>query len=215
MDYKSFACRRSRLLRLSNLCGMVRQRRTRRRPIGSKAAGTHCRGRDPFRRRGRPGHVSPPLASGGGAAHRHGFHDDHGKTLGEAREQLPEKPPTPAVVVPAKPLDSRFVLFGIVIKGDRKEALVSNLDRRTATEKESIWVTVGDKIGNLNVSEIHSAQIILTQGGSTYTVHLSDQNHSQRRPSMPKKIQRSETGTINITQPKVKNSAGNGSKISS
>jgi len=133
----------------------------------------------------------------------------------DRREQLPEKPSTPADVVPAKPLDSRFVLFGIVIKGDRKEALVSNLDRRTATEKESIWVTVGDKIGNLNVSEIHSAQIILTQGGSTYTVHMSDQNHSQRRPSMPKKIQRSETGTINITQPKVKNSAGNGSKISS
>jgi hypothetical protein len=133
----------------------------------------------------------------------------------DRREQLPEKPSTPAVAVPAKPLDSRFVLFGIVIKGDRKEALVSNLDRRTATEKESIWVTVGDRIGNLNVSEIHSAQIILTQGGSTYTVHLSDQNHSQRRPSMPKKIQRSETGTINITQPKVKNSVGNGSKISS
>ena len=133
----------------------------------------------------------------------------------DRREKLPEKPPTPSVVIPAKPLDSRFVLFGIVIKGDQKEALVSNLDRKTATEKESIWVKVGDKIGTLNVSEIQSAQIILTQGGSTYTINLSDQNHSQRRPIMQKKIKRSETGTINITQPKVKNSAGNGSKISS
>jgi hypothetical protein len=133
----------------------------------------------------------------------------------DRREKLPEKPTTPTRVIPAKPLDSRFVLFGIVIKGDQKEALVSNLYRKKATEKEYIWVKVGDKIGTLNVSEIQSEQIILTQGGSTYTIRLSDKNYSQRRPVMRKKIKRSETDTINITQPKVKSPAAKRTKTSS
>lgn len=134
----------------------------------------------------------------------------------DRREKLPEKPPAPASVMPAKPLDSRFVLFGIVINGDQKEALVSNLERKSATEKEYVWVKVGDKIGTLDVSEIQSEQIILTQGASTYSVRLSDQNHAQRRPVMQKMTKQSETITINITQPpKVKTPAENASKTSS
>jgi hypothetical protein len=133
----------------------------------------------------------------------------------DRREKLAEKPPTPTRVIPAKPLDSRFALFGIVINGDQREALVSNLDRKKATEKDFIWVKVGDKIGTLNVSEIQSEQIILTQGGSTYSIRLSDRNHSHRRPVMRKKTKRSETDTINITQPKIKSPAGKRSKTSS
>jgi len=80
-----------------------------------------------------------------------------------------------------KPLDKRFVLFGIVINGSEKKALVANLDRKNATGKEYVWVKAGDKIGNLNVSEIQPEQIIITQGGNTYTIRLSDHNHPQKR----------------------------------
>ena len=133
----------------------------------------------------------------------------------DRREKLPEKSPTPARVIPAKPLDKRFVLFGIVINGRQKAALVSNLAKKSATEKASVWVKAGDKIGTLSVSEIQSEQIILNQGGHRHTVRLSHQNHFQKRPVTRKKIKRSETDAILVTQPKVKNTAAKRSQKSS
>jgi hypothetical protein len=125
----------------------------------------------------------------------------------DRREQLPEKSPNPLPGKPPKPLDSRFALFGIVIKGNEKTALVANLDNKTAAEKKYVWVKVGDKIGNLNVSEIQSEQILLTEGGRTYTVRLSDQSHQQKRSGVRKRKKPKGTGTKNITIPKIKSPA--------
>jgi hypothetical protein len=77
----------------------------------------------------------------------------------DRREKLPEKSPTPSPVKAAQPLDKRFALFGIVINGGEKKALVANLDKKSAKEKAYIWVKVGDKIGTLNVSEIHQRRV--------------------------------------------------------
>ena len=133
----------------------------------------------------------------------------------DRREKLPEKPPTPSRVIPAKPLDKRFALFGIVINGSEKKALVANLDKKTAKEKAYIWVKVGDKIGTLNVSEIQPEQIILTQGGSTYTIRLSDHNHPQKRAVGRKKKKPTGPSTTNIKKQKIKSPAAKGSKTSS
>ena len=133
----------------------------------------------------------------------------------DRREQLPETSPTPSPGKQPKSLDNRFALFGIVIKGNEKEALVSNLNKKAAGEKKYVWVKVGDKIGNLNVSEIQSEQILLTEGGRTYTIRLSDRNHPQKRSGVRKKIKRTGTGTKNITIPKVKSPAAKESKTSS
>ena len=133
----------------------------------------------------------------------------------DRREKLPEKSPTPSRVIPAKPLDSRFALFGIVINGSEKKALVANLDKKTAKEKAYIWVKAGDKIGNLNVSEIQPEQIIITQGASTYTIRLSDHNHPQKRAIRRKKKKPTGPSTTNIKKQKVKSPAAKGSKTSS
>ena len=133
----------------------------------------------------------------------------------DRREKLPEKSTTPARVIPAKPLDKRFALFGIVINGSEKKALVANLDKKDAKGKEYIWVKAGDKIGNLNVSKIQSEQIIITQGGSTYTIRLSDHNHPQKRVSGRKKKKPTEPSTTIIKKQKVKRPAAKGSKASS
>jgi hypothetical protein len=133
----------------------------------------------------------------------------------DRREQLPEKSPKPSPGKPPKPLDNRFALFGIVIKGGEKTALVANLDHKTAAEKKYVWVKVGDKIGNLNVSEIQSSQILLTEGGRTYTVRLSDQSHQQKRSGVRKRNKPKGAGTKNITIPKIKSPAAKRSKRSS
>jgi hypothetical protein len=133
----------------------------------------------------------------------------------DRREKLPEKAPTKAPVKAAQPLDKRFALFGIVIEGSEKKALVASLDNKSAREKPYIWVKIGDKMGNLNVSEIQPEQIIITRGGQTYTIRLSDHNPSQRRVSGRKKKKPTEPRTTIIKKQKVKDSAARGSKTSS
>jgi translation initiation factor IF-1 len=133
----------------------------------------------------------------------------------DRREKLPEKSQTPAPVKAVQPLDKRFALFGIVINGSEKKALVANLDKKSAKGKAYIWVKAGDKIGNLNVSEIQPEQIIITQGGRTYTVRLSDHNQSQKRVRGRKKKKPNEPTTTIIKKQKVKRPAAKGSKESS
>jgi len=132
----------------------------------------------------------------------------------DRREKSPEKSPK-APVKAAQPLDKRFALFGIVINGGEKKALVANLDKKGAKGKAYIWVKVGDKIGNLNVSEIQPEQIIITQGGRTYTIRLSDPNQSQKRVRGRKKKKPNEPTTTIIKKQKVKRPAAKGSKASS
>jgi len=130
----------------------------------------------------------------------------------DRREKLPEKSPPPAPVVPLRSLDNRFALFGIVIDGDEKKALILNLNKKSAAEKEYIWLKVGDKIGNLNVSEIQPDQIVLTERGNTYIIRLSDQDHPQKRSVMRKAINRTGTDTKTIKQPEVISPAAKGTK---
>jgi type II secretory pathway component PulC len=133
----------------------------------------------------------------------------------DRREELPETSPAPSVVQPSKPLDSRFALFGIVIEGNEKKALVSNLNKKTPMEKEYIWVKVGDKIGNLNISEIGPQQVTVTEGGSSHTVRLSDQSYPQKRSGVRTSTRRTRSGTIEIKKSKVKNPEAKGSNTSS
>lgn len=114
-----------------------------------------------------------------------------------------EKSPTPAPVKAAQSLDSRFALFGIVVNGSEKKALVLNLNKKDAKEEEYIWVKVGDKMGNLSVSEIQPHHIIITQGGSSYTIRLSDHNRSQKRAIWKRKKKPNEPKTTIIKKQKV------------
>ena len=140
-----------------------------------------------------------------------------GKNLfsSDRREKLPETSPAPSPAKPAKPLDRRFALFGIVINNNEKKALISNLDKKNASEKKVVWVKVGDKIGDLSVTEIKSGQITLTQGASTHTVRLSDQTSSQRRSKGRKVKKRTGTAPKNIKKTKINGTGAKGSKPSS
>ena len=133
----------------------------------------------------------------------------------DRREKLPEKSPPPKIAKPLKSLGIRFALFGIVINGDEKKALISNFDKKNATDKEYIWLKVGDKIGTLNVSEIQADQIIITERGNTYIIRLSDQEHPQKRSVTRKNIQRSRSSKKNIKKPEVISPAAKGTKESS
>lgn len=125
----------------------------------------------------------------------------------DRREKAAETSPTPSPVKPAKPLDSRFALYGIVIEGNEKKALVSNLNKKTAVEKEYIWVKVGDSMGNLKISEIEPEQVMVTQGSTTYIIRLSDPSYRQKSQSVRKVKKRTGKRTIEIKRQKVNGSA--------
>ena len=130
----------------------------------------------------------------------------------DRREILPDESKTTAPVKAAQLLDKRFALFGIVIDGGEKKALVANPDPKSAKGKAYIWVKVGDKMGNFNVSEIQPEQIILTQGGQSYTISLSDPKESKKRVRGKKKEKPAEPGTTIIKKKKDKRPAAKESK---
>lgn len=133
----------------------------------------------------------------------------------DRREKLPEKSKPPTPVKPLSSLGIRFALFGIVIDGDEKKALISNFNKKKVTEKEYIWLKVGDKIGNLNVSDIQPDQIIITERGNRYTIRLSDQDHPQKRSVMRKALRKTGSSKRNTKKPEVISPAAKETKESS
>lgn len=118
----------------------------------------------------------------------------------DRREEVPEPeaPVAPAPVVPLRPLDSRFALFGVVIEGDQKKALVWNLNKAGPTDKDYVWVRVGDEVGNLKISEIGLDRLVVTLGDSTYTVRLTDENYQKQRRVVRDARARNRAKTIEI-----------------
>jgi hypothetical protein len=125
----------------------------------------------------------------------------------DRREKVAETSPTPSPVKPAKPLDSKFALYGIVIEGNEKKALVSNLNKKTAVEKEYIWVKVGDRMGNLKIAGIEPEQVMVNQGGTTYIIRLSDPNYRQKSHNVRKVKKRTGKRTIEIKRERVNSPA--------
>ena len=121
----------------------------------------------------------------------------------DRREKLPKTTPPPKTAKPFKSLGIRFALFGIVINGDEKKALISNFEKKKATDKEYIWLKEGDKIGTLNVSEIQPDQITITERGNTYTIRLSDQDNPQKRSVMRKALRKTGPSKRNTKKPEL------------
>jgi hypothetical protein len=86
---------------------------------------------------------------------------------------------------PPKISEKMVILYGVMVMGDRKKALINNPEpgadagkKPAAKEK---WVAVGDKIGNFSVTDIKKDRIILADGADTYEVLLYDKNKPARQ----------------------------------
>ena len=91
-------------------------------------------------------------------------------------EGLPEDPMAPVIVLPPRPLDTRFALFGVVTEGGRRRALVANLEKRSTADPDEVWVEAGDVLGTLTVLEIGASQIVLSDGTTEHVVRLSERS---------------------------------------
>jgi len=101
-------------------------------------------------------------------------------------ESLPEKQ-KPG---PLKISEKMIFLYGVVVTGDRKQALISNPESGPEAGKSQTkdkWVKVGDTMGNFSVAEIRKDRIILTEGASTHEILLYDKNKPARQTTVVEK----------------------------
>ena len=104
-------------------------------------------------------------------------------------EVVPEKPTQKSG--PLKISEKMVFLYGVVVMGDQKKALISNPETGSATNKKSVakekWVTLGDTLGNFNVADIQKDKIILADGANKHEILLYDKNKPARKINAPEK----------------------------
>lgn len=101
-------------------------------------------------------------------------------------ESIPEKQ-KPG---PLKISEKMVFLYGVVLAGDRKKALISNPETGPVAGKPPArdkWVKVGDTIGSFSVSEIRKDRIILTDGAGTHEILLYEKNKPARQAAVVEK----------------------------
>jgi hypothetical protein len=86
---------------------------------------------------------------------------------------------------PLKISEKLIILYGVVVMGDRKKALISNPEAGPEAGKKMApkdkWVAVGDTIGNFSVTDIRKDKIILADGANTHEILLYDKNKPARQ----------------------------------
>ncbi|MCX5822818.1 MAG: hypothetical protein NTY86_04745 [Deltaproteobacteria bacterium] len=107
-------------------------------------------------------------------------------------EFIPEKPkPGPGVEPgPLKISEKMIFLYGVVLMGDNKQALISNPETEPQAGKKPArdkWVKVGDTMGQFNVADIKKDRIILAEGANTREILLYDKNKPARKIIVPEK----------------------------
>ncbi|RPH52033.1 MAG: hypothetical protein EHM85_04320 [Desulfobacteraceae bacterium] len=80
--------------------------------------------------------------------------------------------------------EKMIFLYGVVLTGERKQALITNPESGPAagqSRAKEKWVKVGDTMGNLSVAEIRKDRIILTDGANKHEILLYDKNKPARQ----------------------------------
>jgi hypothetical protein len=107
-------------------------------------------------------------------------------------ESIPEKQ-KPG---PLKISEKLIFLYGVVVTGDRKQALINNPESGPESGKSRAkdkWIKVGDTLGNFSVADIQKDRITLTDGANTHEILLFDKNKPARQTTIAEK---SEAPTV-------------------
>jgi hypothetical protein len=91
---------------------------------------------------------------------------------------------------PLKISEKMIFLYGVILTGDRKMALISNPEpgpqagKKPAKDK---WVEIGHTIGNFSVTDIRQDRIIIAGGDRTHEILLYDKNKPARKITVAEK----------------------------
>ncbi|PIE67743.1 MAG: hypothetical protein CSA23_02905 [Deltaproteobacteria bacterium] len=105
----------------------------------------------------------------------------------DRKEYQPVIAETETVVTETVKVDGRKItLFGVMAIGDHPSALISNPDPK-AQGRKTLWVTNGDRVGNLKVSAISDRAITFFDGKKKYRVDLYDQRRKRQKHTVTQK----------------------------
>ena len=92
---------------------------------------------------------------------------------------------------PLKISDKTIFLYGVVVLGDQKRALISNPESGPSPAKKQAardkWVALGEKLGNFTVTEIKKDRITLADGANKREILLFDSNKPKRQVAAAEK----------------------------
>ena len=94
-------------------------------------------------------------------------------------------PEEPLVQETVKISGEKIVLYGVIITGDMKTALINNPGGKLGGDKKNKWVQEGQALANLRVMAIHPEEILLSDGNQRYHVLLTknkDRGSDRQRP---------------------------------
>jgi hypothetical protein len=104
----------------------------------------------------------------------------------DRKEYQPEAEEAETVVADTVKVDGRKItLFGVMAIGGHPSALISNPDP-TAEGRKSLWVTTGDRVGNLTVAAISDQAITFDDGKKKYRVDLYEQKRRRQTHTVSK-----------------------------
>jgi hypothetical protein len=103
----------------------------------------------------------------------------------ERVEPKPEKSEVPEVKQLAASVKT-IALYGVIISGDYKTALVGKLEPKPG-EKQSQWVKTGDAVAGFKVDEIRQESIIVSEGANQYEVLLYDKGRAKKATVLSKR----------------------------
>ena len=91
---------------------------------------------------------------------------------------------------PLKISEKQIFLYGIMVVGNTKKALISNPDPGPNAGKKSVkdkWVTLGDTIGTFSVTDIQKDRLILADGANKHEILLFDKSKPARQVAAAQK----------------------------
>lgn len=86
--------------------------------------------------------------------------------------------------------EKNIFLYGVVLMGDHKKALISNPEPGPEARERRAkckWVKVGDTMGDFSVTDIRKDRIILAEGAKKHEILLYDKNKPARQITVAEK----------------------------
>jgi type II secretory pathway component PulC len=114
------------------------------------------------------------------------YEDIVAKNLFSPERQQPEDKPTDMTIGKAeKKVVPNILLYGVVITGDDRKALLTNPDR-SKDPRRFRWASTGEVLGGYEVVEIGPERVFLQKEGERYEVGLYEEKE-KRSPPPPMK----------------------------
>jgi len=98
----------------------------------------------------------------------------------DRKEFVPEEVEEPEPEVKKVSLSGKKItLYGVIMAGNQKSALINNFERKTPGERDSRWVKIGDTVEGMKISNIRKDSILLIKGDEKYEVLLYDKTKNR------------------------------------